>query len=173
LHQPKALEFHTDYPGARFVGWWGVAQDEDGGARDLVDGLTAVQRLSAESAACLRRTPITSYGRDRLPRVQWPLLFRRGPGLDPGINYNPFGWPERTSVEATHALLEFRLALREQFARAPLSVRLLPGQSLWIDNWRMLHGRGAIDPHATRHLKRIWIQDTTPAATTEGRFPAR
>ncbi len=159
VHQPAGLGFHTDYPGARFVGWWCVWQDEQGGVLDLVDGRLAASRVSAASASRLRDTNIVGFGRDPLPSVHWPLLFHTPPDATQYINYNPFGVPASPHHDTTSALLEFRLALREQFNETGVSIRLQPRQALWIDNWRMLHGRAALTADSGRFLKRLWLDD--------------
>lgn len=159
LHRADALEFHTDYPGARFVAWWCLWQDADGGALELVDGCAASSLLTPESASILKRTPIKAFGRDAMPSVDWSLLFRPEHAERDYINYNPFGVPEAPSHDVTHALLEFRLRVRQEFERTGASIMLRPRQALWIDNWRILHGRKTLRSDSERFLKRLWLTD--------------
>ncbi len=52
------------------------------------------------------------------------------------------------------ALDRFRARLAAAETR---SIRLAPGDALFVDNRRVLHGRGAIDARSRRRLRQVWM----------------
>jgi alpha-ketoglutarate-dependent taurine dioxygenase len=61
------------------------------------------------------------------------------------------------------ALYEFRRALSAEAKRSADELRLKPGDALFIDNRRLLHGRRAIAHDSRRTLHRLWVRQSSDA----------
>jgi hypothetical protein len=169
VYAATALELHTDRPTAAVLAWYCVEPDAAGGATHLVDTRPLLARFSAEEQDALgrvrvsymRRDPVT--GREDLHHA--PLIDRRGG--DPAVFYVPW-LVEPPEDDAARALLErFRSLLDEESRRGCLGIRLERGECLFIDNRRMLHGRGAIPQDSRRHLVRLYIRAGTDAGAPD------
>ena len=79
------------------------------------------------------------------------------------VNYAPWLLPEPLEGEQRDAVAAFREALA---AAAAIRTRLHAGQCLFVDNWRVLHGRDPLNASSARLLKRAWVR--TDRARREG-----
>ena len=151
LCQPERIPFHTDHPDVAIVAWHCIAQDADDGASLLIDTWPLVRAFEPERLMALpvdfpARRGSTSPGRRPLlmqgearPRVYYAPWNVRLQGLPPSQAATAAAW--RLAVEVAPVIRR----------------RLEPGQALFIDNARVLHGRGAVDPRSGRCLRRLWL----------------
>ena len=158
LAQPGEMPFHTDHPLADIIGWRCEVQDEGFGASLLVDGRAVLAALDARRRRDLAGVQLPARRGPGEAEVPTPIVT----GEDERLFFTPWLRPLFLSWDGRFALAAFRDAL----AHAPhaLEVRLAPGELLFIDNHRMLHGRGPLPQESKRRLRRLWIH--RPEAST-------
>jgi gamma-butyrobetaine dioxygenase len=130
----------------------------DGGASVLVDGWALVERLrrvdrDAYDALCT--LPVTFRFHNATGDYRWsgPMLQRDDDGRPVLFRFNTF--LVAPPVQAHDAMRRVRGAIRrvlEECARPGVAtrLRLVPGEVLVMDNWRLLHGRDAYRDAARR-----------------------
>lgn len=152
LTRPRMIPFHTDHPHAEVIGWRCVRQDPADGASLLIDAHAVLADLSPDD-------------REALSGVTMPALRWLGGQPDPtplveqgSVFFAPWLPVPESTTELVNRL---RLGLDgAQVHRFPLE----PGDALFVDNRRMLHGRGAISRGSPRCLERLWIAGTPLAS---------
>jgi hypothetical protein len=156
IYQATGLDFHTDPPPAEILAFHCITQDEIDGASLLIDLGHLADDFSPEEIDGLCNfqvaySVLNSSGTDELAFL--PLLSRHDRG--PTVNYMPWGI-RRPAEPGRAALLEkFERYLRERPVHA---IRLNPGESLFVDNHRVLHGRGPVAPDSRRFLRRVHVK---------------
>jgi hypothetical protein len=168
LHQPSrpgvytaaALELHTDRPTAAMLGWYCVEPDVTGGATQLVDTRPLLAEFSTDELAALGRVRVGHAQPDPETREEVlyhaPLVARRGGEWE--VFYVPW-FVEPPEDEAARLMLErFQRLVEQERRRGLLEIVLKRGQCLFVDNRRMLHGRGPLPEDSRRHLVRLYIR---------------
>lgn len=157
--QPKdgeeSVPFHSDGPEADVVAWFCIRQDEDVGESLLADSIGILGALATEQRAhlCSINVPYFDHRRPEAPAGQCAVL-RGNEAADWRINYVPWHMSEMNE-EQRAAVSAFASELSKIRVT---SIRLAPRDSLFVDNWRILHGRGPMRLDSIRHLKRIWLR---------------
>jgi hypothetical protein len=159
-YQAESLAMHTDRPTAAILAWYCLAQDERVGATILLDTSDLAEHLSPDELTALRGVQV-SYalrqpGAPGEQVLQHPLLAGAGPRYE--ICYMPWTVSEPSSVDGGRALEKFADYVRQGQERRAIPIRLEPGESLFIDNRRMLHGRDALPEDSKRHMVRLYIR---------------
>ena len=149
LATDKEMQLHTDHPRARWISWECVRQSSEGGFSLLKDTKPALDALSLAERAELRSHAIRTHVVFSDDTGSYPVLRNDGDGSD-WVYFTPW----MTNGQSSPAFRKFIQALE---ATPTLSVRLYPGESLLIDNGRMLHGRSALGGDKDRLLIRRWI----------------
>lgn len=154
---PGPVPFHTDHPAVTTAAWYCVRQDLVDGASLLVDAQRLIGKLSLEQIALLERLhlafPPLSVG--CRPGAA-PVLMPRADGH--GVYYPPVVRPEEPEPEALVALQDLAERVREIGPTEQIRIRLAVKDALFVDNGRMLHGRGPLPQNSPRLLRRAWIQ---------------
>ena len=162
LATDKEMQLHTDHPRARWINWECIRQSSEGGysllkdTKPALDSLTASERdelafwgtaekVVAELSALSIRTHVVFSDDTGF----YPVLRKDGDGAD-WVYFTPW----MTDGQSSPAFRKFIQALE---ATPTLTLRLSPGESLLIDNGRMLHGRSALGGDKDRLLIRRWI----------------
>jgi len=154
---PGPVPLHTDHPAVTTAAWYCVRQDPVDGASLLVDVQRLVTKLNPEQIALL----------ERLRLAFPPLIAGHRPGAAPvlmppsegyGVYYPPVVRPEEPEPGALVALQELAEKVREVGPTDQIRIRLEVNDALFVDNRRMLHGRGPLRPSSPRLLRRAWIQ---------------
>lgn len=154
---PGPVPFHTDHPAVTSAAWYCERQDPVDGASLLVDAQQFIGKLSPEQIALLERLRlafpplITGH-----PPGAAPVLMPRPDGY--GIYYPPVVRPEEPEPAALVALQELAEKVREFGPAVQIRIRLEVNDALFVDNRRMLHGRGPLRPNSPRLLRRAWIR---------------
>lgn len=152
LKTSEALALHTDHARADVIVWHCLSQASSGGDTLLLDGYEAWNKLDSETRRVLETVRVSQHrvfrdDDDRHPVVTWragrPLLY-----------FTSWLFDEQMPAEHHAALKALEASIRETPA---VSLRLLPGDILAVDNHRMLHGRTAIVGEQLRHLRRYWV----------------
>ena len=152
------LAFHTDNPNWSVLGWYCVQQDENAGESLLLDLVDAASAFSPEELNELCGISIYLPVRDAFGNETAelaPVLKPAGGSFD--VYWVP--WLVAEGFEQTHGpqLRRFREWLTRKEAHELISLRLQPGESLFIHNNRMLHGRRPLTPGSRRHLVRFAV----------------
>lgn len=155
LAKPGPVPLHTDHPQVDVIGWYCAEQDEVDGASLLLDAAPLIQALPEDRRRVLAsielRCPPVAGGP---PTEQWPVLKSTSRGI--ALFCSP--WLKSVRPEDQDILDEFRRALSHEAKRSIISIRLAPGESLLIDNQRLLHGRAALQLNSRRQLIRLWLR---------------
>ena len=149
LATDKEMQLHTDHPRARWISWECVRQSSEGGYSLLKDTKPALDALTTAERVELRALSIRTHVVFSDDTGAYPVLRNDRDGSD-WVYFTPW----MTDGQRSPALQKFIQALE---ATPNLSVRLYPGESLLIDNGRMLHGRSALGGDKDRLLIRRWI----------------
>lgn len=150
------VPFHTDNPHIPIVAWHCVRPDQNDGSNLLINGRLITEKLSADDISTLTciRLPVPYTDGDH------PML-----GLDPYHVY----WLPRMVEEAKERLSEMQLLVIQRFYKALMEVyesamfervTLNMGDTLFVNNWVMLHGRNELPGDSERYLVRAYIQPT-------------
>lgn len=162
----RALVPHTEgyeFDGLppRFVVLWCVqAAAGEGGETLLADGLPFLDSLPSSDRALLRTRMFQWTSSEGLAR-DGVALRQAHPALDQRGSLTVMRFSENNvsgdAPDSDTALLSRYLrAGRKYFDEAFIGIRLLPGELLIWDNWRVLHSRSAFVDRR-RHLKRMLI----------------
>lgn len=154
---PGAVPFHTDHPAVAIAAWYCVREDLVDGASLLVDSQPLIRALSARQVTSLESLRLA------FPPLAAGHAAGAAPVLVPradrhGVYYPPIVRPEQPEPEAEAALQELAERVREVGLAEQIRIRLKVTDALFIDNRRMLHGRGALRQNSPRLLRRAWIQ---------------
>ena len=149
LATDQEMQLHTDHPRARWISWECVRQSSEGGYSLLKDTKLALDTLITAEREELRSLSIRTHVVFSDDTGTYPILRNDGDGSD-WIYFTPW----MTDGQSSPAFRKFTQALE---ATPILSVRLYPGESLLIDNGRMLHGRSVLGGDKDRLLIRRWI----------------
>ena len=149
LATDKEMQLHTDHPRARWINWECIRQSSEGGYSLLKDTKPALDSLTAPERDELRVLSIRTHVVFPDDTGAYPVLRNDGDGAD-WVYFTPW----MTDGQSSPAFRKFIQALE---ATPTLTLRLSPGESLLIDNGRMLHGRSALGGDKDRLLIRRWI----------------
>ena len=165
VYKPDEIGFHQDNPTMSMIGWYCVQQDELDGSGRLLDAGDVAGHFSPEERKVLGTISVRCPDSDpkrHNPDIGvfayflWPLLVEKARRCH--VYYAPWLLLDSYDEEQSRALEKFAEYLRAKEENQAISIRLKKGESLFIDNNRMLHGRGPIQPDSKRFLKRVWIK---------------
>jgi hypothetical protein len=159
IYSPSPLHLHTD-PNADLVSWYCVEQDAVGGPMLMLDTGNLEEHFSPDELEALSRVDLWSPSRksetepEELTPV--PLLSRKNGRYK--IFYAPWLLRDSYDDEATSALKKFVGYINELEEKQLLSLPVKKQDTIFIDNGRMLHGRGALPETSRRHLVRLYLR---------------
>jgi hypothetical protein len=160
VYQSSALDFHTDSHTVDLIGWYCRDRDETGGASLLVDTSDLAELFSEEELEALTEVKVRYPGRSPAgveEVVETPMLKRRGETFS--VAYAPWLVETPSKPEAKTALARFERYVADKRRTSLISVTLKPGESLFIDNSRMLHARDELPSDSKRHLIRLYLRE--------------
>jgi hypothetical protein len=159
IYSPSPLHLHTD-PNADLVSWYCVEQDETGGPMLMLDAGNLEEHFSPRELETLSRVDLWSPSRksEGTPETLTPLpLLSRKNGRYK-IFYAPWLLRDSYDNEATSILEKFAAYLNELEEKQLISLPIKKQDTIFIDNGRMLHGRGALPETSRRHLIRLYLR---------------
>jgi len=163
VHAGTALSLHTDNPYANVVAWYcntsSSGLDEPTllvNLCDLYNHMTAADLRHLEEI-CIPIQNISTY-----KFTPEPLLKRWQDGFR--LNYIDWFTPVIPTAAHEHSLLRFKELLKNKEHNNLISVRLRSGESLFINNNVVLHGRNRLAPTSLRSLSRVWINTNSSQA---------
>jgi hypothetical protein len=162
VYKPDAIAFHQDNPLMNIIGWHCVQQDDIDGSAQLIDTADIADHFTVEQLRTMTgieiRCPDADSSRHNpdkglIAYFLWPMLTEKNTRCE--VYYVPWlmlDWYRAEQREIIHKFDEYLLT------KEVINVRLNEGETLFIDNNRLLHGRGPIQPGSKRFLKRVWIK---------------
>ena len=155
VYRAAGLSYHTDSPVVDVLAWYCVEQDALDGTSTLVDTGDMPQHFDDDELAVLSRVRVRTMSRDAEDReivLEYPLLAAGKVYYAPWLLSPDLGERER---EVAGRFADY---LAQKDATDPIRIRLKPGEALFVDNHRILHGRSTIPPDSRRHLVRLYIR---------------
>ena len=155
VYRAEPLSYHTDTPMADVLAWYCVEQDAADGSSALVDTGDIADNFGAEELAALERVQVRYRAGGEAGHeifADYPLLAAKK------IYYVPWLVAPDLDEHERKLVARFDEYLAKKDATAPIRIRLEPGEMLFIDNHRVLHGRSELPPDSRRHLVRLYIR---------------
>jgi hypothetical protein len=154
---PGSVPFHTDHPAIAIAAWCCIRQDPVDGASLLLDSQPLIRALSPRHVTSLESLrlafPPLAVGH---AAGAAPVLVQRADRHE--VYYPPIVRPDQPGLEALAALQTLVERVREVGPSAQIQIRLDVNDALFVDNRRMLHGRGPLRPDSPRLLRRVWMR---------------
>lgn len=154
--KPGQVPFHTDQAQVEIIGWHCQQQDANDGASLLLDSRPILSNLSVLTRDLLRRVrlscPPVAGGP---PTFSVPVLRQKGDR--DAFFCSPWLDPVDCGIAEQDALRMLSSAIQAFAVSSTIRVRLAPGDALFIDNQRIMHGRAALSVDSRRKLHRVWI----------------
>lgn len=150
FNKPESLSPHTDSPLVNTVAWYCVRQDPKVGSSVLIDCKPLIEALPESTREILRETHIGFPLYKRFKTDTYPIL-RPGTTSDE-IYYTHWLLLDNYSEKQIVALQALESSISDA---KQIVLRLKPGEALFVDNKRMLHGRDDIPQDSPRYLYRI------------------
>jgi hypothetical protein len=159
IYSPGALGFHTD-PIADLVSWYCVAQD-DGGAPMMMLNLGDLdEHFSAEELEVLSRvellSPTRKPGAEQETLTPTPLLTKTSGKYK--VYYAPWLLREPEDASLRKVAEKFTAYVKNKEETQLIILPVKPRDTVFLDNHRMLHGRGELTQTSRRHLVRFYLR---------------
>jgi len=159
IYSPSPLDLHAD-PNADLVSWYCVEQEETGGPMLMVDMGNLEEHFSAEELAILCKVELWSPARksEAEPEIltPTPMLSRKNGRYK--LFYASWLLRESYDNDAAIALEKFARLLKHMEETQLITLPIKKHDTVFIDNGRMLHGRGALPETSKRHLVRFYLR---------------
>ena len=153
--------FHTDNIRVDVMSMYCLEQDEIDGSILLLDAGDVAEHFSAQELASLSNVelwapPVTPPGKEKEDLYYKAPLVSKG---DDGyrVYYIPWLLPDAPNPVSRRMLRRFSDYLKEKEETQLIKLPVERHESVFIDNHRMLHGRGPITENSKRHMIRHYI----------------
>lgn len=159
VYRPGAIYFHTD-PIADLVSWYCLVQDETDGQMLMLDLGDLEECFSTMDLETLGKVELWSPTRksdsEQEKFIPVPVLSKTNGKYK--IYYAPWLLQVSHDAGADHVMEKFAAYLKKKEETQLISLPVKPGDTVFLDNHRMLHGRGELTQSSNRHLVRLYIQ---------------
>jgi hypothetical protein len=159
IYSPGALGFHTD-PIADLVSWYCVEQDDDGAPMMMLDLGDLEEHFSAEEREILSRVELLSPTKkpeaEQETLTPTPLLSKTNGKYK--IYYAPWLLRDSGDVGVRAVMEKFTAYLKNKEETQLIVLPVKPGDTVFLNNHRMLHGRGELPQTSKRHLVRLYLR---------------
>jgi hypothetical protein len=159
IYSPGALGFHTD-PTADLVSWFCVEQDEGGHPMMVLDLGDLEEHFSAEEREILSRVELLSPSRkpetEEETLTLTPLLTKTNRKYK--IFYAPWLLREAEDAAVRKIAEKFAAYVKNKEETQLIVLPVKPQDTVFLDNHRMLHGRGELPQTSKRHLVRFYLR---------------
>ncbi|MDF1698289.1 MAG: TauD/TfdA family dioxygenase [Saprospiraceae bacterium] len=155
IYKHFALDFHTDNPRQNRISWYCIRQDEKFGALLLIDSRNILADFTSVEKEVLKsirlRYIMIEGGNEYHP---WEPLLTIKDGQEE-IYFAEWHLKDAYTKEQLALIDRFKRGLEREKESGTIAVRLEPGESIYVDNRRMLHARGPISEDSKRHIIRL------------------
>lgn len=159
IYSPGALGFHTD-PSADLVSWYCVEQDDGGGPMMMLDLGDLEQHFSATELEILSTVELLSPTRkseaEQETLTPVPLLVKTNGKYR--ISYASWLLRESDDAKVRAVTEKFAAYVKNKEETQLIRLDIKPQDTIFLDNHRMLHGRGELPQTSKRHLVRFYLQ---------------
>jgi hypothetical protein len=159
IYSPGALGFHTD-PIADLVSWYCVEQDDGGGPMMMLNLGDLEEHFSAEERQILGRVELLSPTRKQEAEQETltptPLLTKTNGKYK--IYYAPWLLRESEDASVRKIAEKFTAYVKNKEETQLIVLPVKPRDTVFLDNHRMLHGRGELPQTSKRHLVRFYLR---------------
>lgn len=159
IYSPNALGFHTD-PIADMVSWYCVAQDDGGGPMMMLDLGDLEEHFSATELEILSTVELLSPTRkseaEQETLTPMPLLTKTNGKYK--IFYAPWLLREAEDPALRKIMEKFAAYVKNKEKTQLIKLDIKPRDTVFLDNHRMLHGRGELPQTSKRHLVRLYLR---------------
>jgi Taurine catabolism dioxygenase TauD, TfdA family len=159
IYSPSPLHLHTD-PNADVVSWYCVEQDASGCPMLMVDLGNLGEHFSPEELETLSRVELWSPARksesDQETLTPLPMLVKAGNRYK--IFYAPWLLRDSYDGDAGRVLARFADYLKRKEETQLITLPIKKHDTIFVDNRRMLHGRGELPTNSKRHLVRFYLR---------------
>ncbi len=157
--QAKGFDFHMDCPDMRVMCWLCKIQDKVDGTMLMLDTKGLADHFSNEELEGLGKVMIrysdlkTTISNEKF--LLKPLVsFQNSSYL---VYYQPWLLLEKYNEPEDSFLKKFEAYLKKIEKTNMIPIRPKKGESLFIDNRRLLHGRAKVGEQSNRHLLRLML----------------
>jgi hypothetical protein len=159
-YQADGLAFHSDNPRVDMLAWHCVEQDESDGAILLLDTSDIGEHVPEEHLKVLSKVELWFSDRilDTEQEVLTAIPVLSGDNAGWRVYYQPWLLRDSYDLASSEALEQLRQYLRRKEESQLIRISIKKNECVFIDNHRMLHGRGAIAERSRRHLLRFFIR---------------
>jgi hypothetical protein len=159
IYSPGALGFHTD-PIADLVSWYCLEQDDGGGPMMMLNLGDLEEHFSAEERETLTRVELLSPTRksevEQETLTPTPLLTKTSGKYK--IYYAPWLLRESEDASVRKIAEKFAAYVKNKEETQLIVLPIKPRDTVFLDNHRMLHGRGELPQTSKRHLVRFYLR---------------
>ncbi len=158
VYRAEGIGFHTDAPSVSLIGWYCLEPDTVDGANLLLDTRDLTDHFALDELAILSTIQVNCpvLESDTQNFRQEPLISKSDSAYH--VYYAPWLLLDGYQEQQSRLLEKFDRYLRDRERTQLIRVRLEKQESLFIDNRRMLHGRGPIAADSKRHLIRVYLR---------------
>jgi len=158
--QAKGFDPHMDCPAMRVLGWLCIEQDEVDGTMQFIDTRPILERFTNEEIErmgriMIRYSDMSRHGPNERFLVEPLVRAFSGGHL---VYYQPWLLLDSYEEKEFELLKRFEAEVKKMGDNPPIGVRPMPGESVFIDNRRLLHGRAAVSEQSRRHLLRLFLR---------------
>lgn len=159
IYSAGALGFHTD-PIADLVSWYCVAQDDAGGPMMMLDLGDLEENFSVAELEILSKVelwmPTRKSEAEQETLTPVPLLSKTNGKYK--IFYAPWLLRESEDSEVRGVAEKFSAYVKSKEETELIRLDVKPQDTIFLDNHRMLHGRGELLETSKRHLVRFYLR---------------
>lgn len=159
IYTPGALGFHTD-PTADLVSWYCMEQDDDGHPMMVLDLRDMEEHFSTEEREILSRvellSPVITSESEKETLIIKSLLTKKNGKFE--IFYVPWLVRESEDAAVRKMVEKFAAYVKNKEETQLIVLPVKPGDTVFLDNHRMLHGRGELSRTSKRHLVRFYLR---------------
>ena len=155
IYKHLPLDFHMDSPRDVRLAWYCIRQDEKYGALWLLDSRNILKHFTVEEKEILSTVQLRYIhiedGKEYHPNEA--MLVNRN-GVEE-VYFAEWHLVNTYSERQINTVEKFKKYLQEENKLRKMSIRLNPGESIFVNNKRMLHARGMISENSKRHIVRL------------------
>ncbi|MBL4707417.1 MAG: TauD/TfdA family dioxygenase [Flavobacteriales bacterium] len=156
-YSAKGINFHSDSPIQKTIGFYCVEQDKIDGSLLMLDMHPVKDHLSDDELSILKTITVNwgsmSDGKEVINKA--PLFDEQNNAIE--IYYASWHLQENISPAQQKVLTRFQDFITHTREQHLLKIRLQAGETIFVNNRRMLHARETIADNSQRHIIRLGI----------------
>jgi len=156
-YSAKEISFHSDSPIQKLIGFYCIEQDEIDGSLMMLDMEPIMEHLSEEELSILKSIKVNWANlEDGKEVINEACLFSEGRD-NVEVYYASWHLQQKISANQQEVLTRFQNFIKQTQEQQLLKIRLKKGETIFVNNRRMLHAREKIADNSKRHIIRLGI----------------